>query len=88
MSTWKGELYLTYHFVMPLCNKRKRLISFEDGALSMFHSKQKGQRYRRRQADDKEQHNEKEKAILRQGDNCDDQNRTCVFGPFNTLFLA
>ena len=37
---------MTYHFVMPLCNKRKRLISFEDGALSMLQSKQKGQRYR------------------------------------------
>ena len=54
----------------------------------MIHSKQKGQRYRRRQADDKDQHNEKEKAILRQGDNCDDQNRTCVVGPFNALFLG
>ena len=54
----------------------------------MIHSKQKGQRYRRRQADDKDQHNEKEKAILGQGDNCDDQNRTCVVGPFNALFLG
>ena len=53
----------------------------------MIHSKQKGQRYRRRQADDKDQHNEKEKAILRQGDNCDDQNGTCVVGPFNIRYF-
>ena len=38
------------------------------------------------QADDREQHNESEKSILRQGDNCDDKNRTCVVGPFNIHF--